>query len=129
MKVLIIDDNPEMREMMRSFLPKPFVAVCECEDGFDALDYYQSFLPDWVLMDWKMKQMDGITATRQIIGSFPEAKIVLVTQHDDRELRAAALEAGACGFVSKDELIELRGFFPLGFKNEGDGIQFVKTGK
>ncbi len=112
MKILIVDDHQGMREMMRSFLPESFDAICECDDGFDALDCYRAFLPNWVLMDWKMKRMDGITATRQIIGSFPEARIVLITQHDDRELRATALEAGACGFVLKDELIELRKFFP-----------------
>lgn len=82
--------------------------ICECDDGIDALGCYKQFLPDWVLMDWEMKQMDGLAATKLIIGDFPDAKILLVTQFNDLELRAAAAEAGARGFVLKDELSALR---------------------
>jgi len=108
MKVLIVDDSSQMRGMMRQFLPADAGEICECEDGIDALEYYEKFLPDWVLMDWEMKQMNGLEATKQIIGKFPEAKILLVTQYNDRELRAAASEAGVCGFVLKEDLAELR---------------------
>jgi two-component system response regulator DegU len=108
MKVLIVDDSSPMRRMMRQFLPSNAGEICECEDGIDALEYYERFLPDWVLMDWEMKQMNGLEATKQIISKFPEAKILLVTQYNDRELRAAASEAGVCGFVLKEDLAELR---------------------
>ena len=60
-----------------------------------------------------MKQMNGLEATKQIIGKYPEAKILLVTQYNDRELREAASEAGACGFVLKEDLAELRRFLAL----------------
>ena len=108
MKVLIVDDSSQMRGMMRQFLPADAGEICECEDGIDALEYYERFLPDWVLMDWEMKQMNGLEATKQIIGKLPEAKILFVTQYNDRELRAAASEAGVCGFVLKEDLAELR---------------------
>ncbi len=108
MKVLIVDDSSQMRGMMRQFLPSNAGEICECEDGIDALEYYEKFLPDWVLMDWEMKQMNGLEATKQIIGKFPEAKILLVTQYNDRELRAAASEAGVYAFVLKEDLAELR---------------------
>jgi CheY-like chemotaxis protein len=111
MKILIVDDNAGMREIMRSFLPESFDEVCECADGFDALDCYRAFLPDWVLMDWEMKRMDGLAATRDIISSFPKAQILMVTQHNDRELRRAASEAGVRGFFTKDNLLDLREFF------------------
>ena len=111
MKILIVDDNAGMREMMRSFLPESFDDICECEDGFDALDYYRAFLPDWVLMDWEMKRMDGLAATRSIINSFPKARILMVTQYCDKELRRAANEAGVCGFFPKDNLLDLREYF------------------
>ncbi len=97
-----------MREMMRSFLQDLTDEFCECADGCEALDSYRNFLPDWVLMDWEMRQMDGLTATRQIVKRFPEANILLVTQYDDAELREAANEAGACGFFLKDDLQKLR---------------------
>ena len=108
MKVLIVDDSSPMRQMMRQFLPADAGEIRECDDGIDALACYEQFLPDWVLMDWQMKQMNGLEATRQIIGKFPEAKILLVTQYDDIELREAAAKAGASGFVLKENLAELR---------------------
>lgn len=107
LRFLIVDDHAEMRAMTKLYLGESAV-TCECDDGIDALGCYKKFLPDWVLMDWEMKQMDGLTATKQIISSFPDAKILLVTQFNDRELRAAATEAGAFGFVLKDELFALR---------------------
>lgn len=57
--------------------------------------------------------MDGITATRRIVQTFPTARIVIVTHYDDVRLRNAAREAGACGYVLKDNLIEVRRFFEL----------------
>lgn len=110
MKILIVDDNAGMREMMRCFLPDSFDEICECDDGFDALSCYRTFLPDWVLMDWEMRRINGLAATKQIRACFPEARILLITQHDSRELRAAATDAGACGFVLKDDLFALRRF-------------------
>lgn len=108
MKVLIVDDSSRMRGMMRQYLPPAADEICECEDGIDALACYEKFLPDWVLMDWEMKRMNGLKATKKIIGKYPNAKILLVTQYNDVELREAATEAGACGFVLKDDLAELR---------------------
>ena len=110
MKVLIVDDSSRMRGMMRQFLLDDAGEIRECEDGIDALACYEKFLPDWVLMDWEMKQMNGLEATKQIIGKYPDAKIVLVTQYNDREIRAAASEAGICGFFLKEDLAELRRF-------------------
>ena len=52
--------------------------------------------------------MDGITATREIRAVFPQARIVIVSSYDSDELRAAACEAGACGYVVKENLIYLR---------------------
>ncbi len=130
MKVLIVDDSSQMRGMMRQFLPSDAGEICECEDGIDALEYYEKFLPDWVLMDWEMKQMNGFEATKQIVGKFPEAKIVLVTQYNDIELREAASEAGAFGFVLKEDLAELRRFLvaPVEPPTFGDGGSGRNTG-
>jgi DNA-binding NarL/FixJ family response regulator len=58
-----------------------------------------------------MKQMDGLTATRSIIDAFPSARVLMVTQYSDKELRCAANEAGACGFFPKDDLLDLSEFF------------------
>ncbi len=107
MKVLIVDDNEKVRELMRDYLPAAVEQVYECGDGGAALALYQQHHPDWVLMDWQMPETDGITATRDIIAEFPAAKICLVTAFNDEGLRDAAFRAGARGFVLKDNLFEL----------------------
>ncbi len=113
LKVLIVDNNRQARTMIKHYLHELADVVAECADGADALDCYEKNRPDWVLMDWEMKQMNGLEATKQIIGKFPEAKILIVTQYNDRELRAAAFEAGVCGFVLKEDLAELRRFLAV----------------
>lgn len=108
LKILIVDDNLRMRRMMRSYLQDLAGEFLECDDGAGARAAYGSFLPDIVLMDWEMKEMDGIEATREILREFPDADILIVTQFDDAELRAEARAAGARGFVPKDDLLTLR---------------------
>jgi len=83
MKILIVDDNDVMREMIRSFLPESCDEIRECDKGVDTLDCYRAFLPDWVIMDWEMKPLDGLAVLRQILGGYPDAKILLVTQYDE----------------------------------------------
>ena len=109
MKVLIVDDNEKIRELVRDYLPASFDQISECADGADALGCYEATRPDWVLMDWEMRT-DGLTATRRIIKAHPQARILIVTNHDDDELRTAAIEAGARGFVLKDDLLALGSF-------------------
>jgi CheY-like chemotaxis protein len=106
--LLIVDDNPEMRLLIRSIVGKVSADVVECDDGSEALPAYIAHRPEWVLMDVEMTGMDGIQATRAITARFPDARIIIVTQHTDAGTRGAAAAAGATGFVSKDNLIELR---------------------
>jgi two-component system response regulator DegU len=58
-------------------------------------------------MDVRMPQMDGLTATRQIHEAHPSARIVIVTDYDDEDLRSAASEAGASGYALKQNLADL----------------------
>ena len=109
LKVLIVDDKEQARQMIRHYLSELTINFCECADGADALGCYEANRPDWVLMDWEMRT-DGLTATRRIIKAHPEARILIVTQHDDAGLRDAAIEAGARGFVLKDDLLALSSF-------------------
>jgi CheY-like chemotaxis protein len=111
MKVLIVEDNSEMRRMLADFIAPRFEEIYECADGDEAFSLYQKHLPDWVLMDWQMPQTDGITATREIIARFPSANICLVTSFADDFLRLEATEAGAKGFVLKRNLSELEAVF------------------
>lgn len=108
MTLLIVEDNAKMRRMLRSLVADLASAVHECSGGAEALAAYTAHRPDWVLMDIAMKDLDGISATRQLKDAFPEARIIIVTSYDGAELRAAAQAAGACGYVLKENLIEVR---------------------
>lgn len=108
MKVMIVEDNPQMRRLIKSVVADLAEGIAECSDGAEALAAYRQHSPDWVLMDVEMPVMDGIAATRQIIADFPHAKIVIVTKHEHEKLRATATEAGACAYVLKEDLFALR---------------------
>jgi DNA-binding NarL/FixJ family response regulator len=108
LKILIVDDNAAIRRLIAAIV-LPFAGeIHECADGADALAGYQMHRPDLVLMDICMKNVDGVAATRQIKAADPSARILIVTDYDDDALRRAAISAGACGYVLKESLLELR---------------------
>ena len=108
MSLLIVDDDPRMRSLIRSILADLADSITECGDGDEAEAFYTEYQPDWVLMDLMMPRMGGLEATRRIMVSNPAAKIVMVTGRDGQSLREAAENAGACAFVSKENLSDLR---------------------
>ena len=108
MNILIVENSPRMRRTIRSVLAGLGHEVFECEDGNQALAAYRTHRPDWVLMDIGLKEVDGIVATGILKAAFPEAKVVIVTDYDDVRLRQAAQQAGACAYVLKEDLFELR---------------------
>jgi CheY-like chemotaxis protein len=107
MKFLIVDDNAAVRRLIRSIVLPLAGDICECTDGADALSAYLAQRPDVVLMDIRMKEVNGIQATKQIREADRKARILIVTGYDDTELRQASMDAGACGYVLKDNLLEL----------------------
>ena len=108
MSLLIVDDDPRMRSLIRSILADLADSITECGDGDEAEAFYTEYQPDWVLMDLMMPRMGGLEATRRIMVSNPAAKIVMVTGRDGQSLQEAAESAGACAFVSKENLADLR---------------------
>src|SRR5262249_33561321 len=108
LKVLIVDDSEQIREEIRSVVADIASEVCECASGPDALATYPVHRPDWVLMDIVMEPIDGLEATRLLISSFPDAKVVIVTSYDDDYLREAARAAGARDYVLKENLFDIR---------------------
>ena len=107
MKILIVDDNASVRRLIRSILPPFAREIYESANGADALTTYQDRRPDVVLMDIRMDEMDGIQATEQIKAADQGARILIVTDYDDEELRRAAMRAGAWGYVLKKNLLAL----------------------
>ena len=110
-KILIVDDNPKIREMIKEILSNKFDEFIEHNDGEGALSKYTKFKPDWVVMDVKMKNLDGIKATKEILTKFPAARIVIVSHFSDKDTQREALRAGAKIFIGKENLTELTDVF------------------
>jgi CheY-like chemotaxis protein len=102
--VMIVDDHPEMRSLIRNLLDGVAQEFVECTNGEEAVAGFVTERPDWTTMDIVMPGMDGLAATRRIKAQFPDARILIITQHDNRRLRTSAQEAGATGFLGKEEL-------------------------
>lgn len=102
-KVLFVDDHEMVRIGVSAYLSsQPDIdVVAEADDGSRAIDLALELRPDIILMDLVMKEMDGIEATKKIIESWPEAKIIIVTSFLDDEKVYPALEAGATSYMLK----------------------------
>ncbi len=102
-RVLIADDHAILRDGIRSLLEiQPEIRVVgEAANGREALEKVKLLSPDVVLMDVAMPEMNGLEATRQIKALHPQIKILILTQHDDREYVEPLLQAGASGYVLK----------------------------
>ena len=77
MTILIVEDNPTIRRLIRRAISDIADNIIECEDGADALAAYTEHRPDAVLMDVRMPRMDGLSATRQILTIIPGQESLL----------------------------------------------------
>ncbi len=107
-KILVADDHPSFRRAFKSLFHPDEAEVLECSDGYEALIQYGEHRPHWVVMDYDMAPMDGLTATESIRKQFPEARILLITLHDGDDIREAVRKAGAVAFVRKENLMQAR---------------------
>jgi two-component system chemotaxis response regulator CheY len=114
MKILLVEDNSEMRRLIKSMITEIADEIFEAGDGAAAVEFYRTVLPDWVLMDIFMKPVDGLTAATAIKIADSGAKIVFVSNHTDKRTRQAARNAGGTAFFGKDDLLGLLEFL----KNE-----------
>lgn len=102
-RVLVVDDHAILRDGIRSLLESQddIAVVGEAGDGAEAIKLVDTLLPDIVLMDISMPKTNGLEATRIIKDRHPKIKVLILTQHDNREYIAPALGAGASGYVLK----------------------------
>lgn len=103
-RVVIVDDHAMVRAGLSQLLEAaPGIEVVgSAADGTAALEVVADTSPDVVLMDLQMPGMDGVTATREIVGSGSPAQVVVLTSYSDGERIVAALDAGAVGYLLKD---------------------------
>jgi DNA-binding NarL/FixJ family response regulator len=102
--VLIADDHPVVRMGLRGMLAgqPDFEVVGEAETGGAAVELTELLRPNVVLMDLRMPEMDGVTATARIKEGRPEARVLVLTTSDSGSDILRAIEAGATGYLLKD---------------------------
>jgi DNA-binding NarL/FixJ family response regulator len=102
-RVLIADDHAIVREGVRALLTlsNDIEVVGEAADGLQAVELARSLSPDVILMDIAMPGLGGLEATLAIRGANPDAKILVLTQYEDREYIRRFLKAGVSGYVLK----------------------------
>jgi DNA-binding NarL/FixJ family response regulator len=102
-RVLIVDDDDLMRAGLRGVLSSDdaIEVVGEASDGRDAVYRTRLLRPEVVLMDVRMPDLDGISATREVLGAFPEVRVVILTTFEEDDYIFGALSAGASGFLLK----------------------------
>ena len=102
-RILIADDHPLFRYGLRTLLQAEslFEVVGEATTGEEAVTLAASLLPDVILMDLTMPELNGIEATRRIVQVAPQSKILVLTMFDDDDSVLAAMRAGARGYILK----------------------------
>jgi DNA-binding NarL/FixJ family response regulator len=102
-RVLIVDDDDLMRAGLRSVLSSDATieVVAEAGDGRAGVERVRELRPDIVLMDVRMPDLDGISATREVLAARPDVKVVILTTFEEDEYIFGALRAGASGFLLK----------------------------
>src|SRR5262245_24221982 len=100
-RVLLAEDHAEVAELLHGILAAEFEVVAVVGDGPALLEAAETLRPDVIVSDVAMPGFDGIAAARAILRGDPEARIVLVSVHDEPALMRRGLAAGALGYVLK----------------------------
>jgi len=107
-KILLADDHKIIREGLRALLDKEpdMEVVGEAQDGLTTVKLARKLLPNIIIMDIGMPDMNGIDATRQIISETQGIKVIALSMHSDRRFVLQMLKAGASGYLLKDSAFE-----------------------
>jgi DNA-binding NarL/FixJ family response regulator len=103
-RVVLADDHPDMIVKVRRTLTEGFEVIEVVEDGNQAIDAVLMLDADVLVIDISMPVLDGLQAAKRLQKANCRAKIVFLTMHEDRDYLAAALSAGASGYVTKARL-------------------------
>ena len=107
MRVLVVENNIEMRRFIKSVIGEIADEIHESHGGDEAVDLYRSVRPDWVVMDIFRKPENGLTVAASIKKMDADANIVFVSNYTDDRTRGWAANAGGAAFFGKDDLLGL----------------------
>lgn len=101
-KILLVDDSSFLKEIIREFLTtNDFRVIGEASNGLEGIAKYKALNPDVVIMDIGMPQLDGISATKEIIQCFPDAKIIMCSAKSEVSNVILSIRNGAMDFIPK----------------------------
>jgi two-component system, NarL family, response regulator DegU len=104
--VMLVDDHTMLRQGLRRALEgEGITVVAEAGDGASAVKIALDAHPDVVLMDVSMPTVDGIEATKRLMGADARQRVVMLTMHADRDVIDRSIKAGAVGYLTKDASI------------------------
>lgn len=103
-KIIIVDDHQLFREGVKRILDfeETFEVIAEGDDGGDVIELYEQYKPDVILMDINMPRMNGVDATDVLMKEHPDAKVIILSIHDDESYVSHALKTGALGYMLKE---------------------------
>lgn len=114
MKIMIVDDHEPMRRLIKQLVVSTLTddsVLCECSSGEDAIEKNNSFLPDCLIMDYQLKQMNGFEATEIIMQINPNVHVIMISSYDSHQMRKKAQKMKIQGFISKEQLHEIPNYF------------------
>ncbi|HEX4995824.1 MAG TPA: response regulator [Methylomirabilota bacterium] len=100
-KILVVDDEPQVRQLMEHFLTERGYEVRIAENGRLALLALDTFMADVVLLDMHMPEMDGLETLKRLAVRSPSLPVIMITVNDDMETTARLLQLGAADYVPK----------------------------
>jgi DNA-binding NarL/FixJ family response regulator/uncharacterized protein involved in exopolysaccharide biosynthesis len=128
LRILIVDDQKSIRETIKAVLePEPdFEVVATANDGLSAIELAKKLLPDLMLVDLEMPNLDGLKLTHIIDRDFPSIKVIVLSMHDEDEYIQKSLQAGAMGYLLKntpaEDLREAIRFVSRGYTQFSPGL-------
>ena len=108
-KILVVDDQRGVRKLLEELFRRDGYEVSLAADGLESVDMVKNFMPDVVLMDMKMPNMNGLEASREIFKIKPDLPIIMMTAYGEMEVVHKALEIGVKKYITKPfDVMELR---------------------
>jgi DNA-binding NarL/FixJ family response regulator len=104
-RIVLADDHPEMLEKVAQLLEGDFEVVAAVENGERLIEAALNLDPDLIVLDISMPVLNGIEAACRLKESASRAKVIFLTVHEDPEFVAAAVSAGAVGYVLKPRVV------------------------
>ena len=105
-KLLIVDDEIDVREFAKSFFKKRGMEVLTTSGGIEALKIIDQIKPDLVLLDVRMEQMTGVDVLKKLRENKNDVKVIMVTGVEDEEVINEANSWGVCGYIHKPLILD-----------------------